>query len=245
MTVTEFNNLFDIYYDNIAGQSNPDIDIFEKSNYLTTAQLEIIKNYYSSLSNVKKSGFENSEKRRRDLNTLVKNYKTSLQIESSEGINENSKFFKIPDDTMFIVFEKLIIKSSDCFNNKSINVKPVTHDNYIVDIKNPFKNPNENLAWRLDLNDIDNNKVVEIITTFSTFEYNMRYIKYPNPIILKDLNLIYPNDDLSIDGKTEEATSELNESIHREILDRAVELALSDYKPSKLQNKVQLDVRNE
>jgi hypothetical protein len=50
---------------------------------------------------------------------------------------------------------------------------------------------------------------------------------------------------LSIDGQTTQQTCELDESIHREILDRAVQLALRDYKPEKLESKIQLDTRNE
>jgi hypothetical protein len=38
---------------------------------------------------------------------------------------------------------------------------------------------------------------------------------------------------------------ELSESLHREILDRAVEIALRDYKPQGLESKITLDQRNE
>ncbi|HEX8586063.1 MAG TPA: hypothetical protein VF680_16840 [Allosphingosinicella sp.] len=245
MTVQEFNNLFDIHYNNIAGQSNPDLDVFEKSNYLTTAQLEIIKNYYDPQSNRKQKSFENTEKRRRDLNQLVQDYKSSVQVISSKGIHNNSKFFVIPKDTLFIVNEKVVVSSTDCDNGKAVSVKPITHDEFNTNINNPFKNPDNNVAWRLDISNISNNKVVEIISPYKNLEYQIRYIKYPKPIILEDLATAYPNENLSIDGQTIASTSELNESIHREILDRAVELALLDYKPQDLQGKVQLDVRNE
>ena len=49
---------------------------------------------------------------------------------------------------------------------------------------------------------------------------------------------------LSIDGVVQEQTSELNKEIHQEILDRAVELAHRDYKENNLQNRVQLNNRN-
>lgn len=62
MTTTEFNDEFDIHYNSIAGQSAPNIDAYEKSVYLTKAQLELVKNYYDPTSNRKIRGFEASEK---------------------------------------------------------------------------------------------------------------------------------------------------------------------------------------
>ena len=69
--------------------------------------------------------------------------------------------------------------------------------------------------------------------------------------ILTTLNISY-NDfaqkmDLNLDEVTQLSLGEceLNEEIQREIIDRAVELALRDYKPQNLQNVVQLDQRNE
>lgn len=244
MTVKELSDEFDIHYNNIAGQSNPNIDVYEKSVYLTKAQLEIIKNYYDALSNRKQKGFEGSEKRRRDLNQIVKPYRTSSTV-TGLGIDKNSKFFVIPDETFLIVTEKLYNATATCESDQNIEVKPVLHDEYNTDIKNPFRNPSNNKAWRLDISNINDQKVVEIVTPVTGSEYQMRYIKYPKPIILANLNTTYPGETLSIDGEVTASTSELNESIHREIIDRAVELALLDYKPQNLQGKVQLDARNE
>ena len=49
---------------------------------------------------------------------------------------------------------------------------------------------------------------------------------------------------LSIEGIVSEQTCKLNKEIHSEILDRAVELAVRDYKESNLQNRIQLNNRN-
>lgn len=248
MTVQEMNREFDIYYNNIAGQSNPDLDIYEKSVYLTKAQLEIIKDFYDSLSNKKQKGFEGTEKRRRDLNQLVKPYKTASSFTNNSNIHINSRYFNIPSNTFLIVNEQVKITSSDCANGKTIEVLPITYDEFNKQIKNPFKLPDDSLAWRLDLSNINNQKIVEIISPYNisgSLEYQIRYIKYPRPIILGNLITLYPSEELSIDGLSIESPCELNESIHKEIIDRAVELALGDYKPQNVQTKVQLDSRNE
>ncbi len=103
MTNLEFKNEFNLAYNAIASMSSPGIDDYELSVYLTRAQLEIVKNYYDPLSNRKQKGFEATEKRRRDLNQLVKDYKTSTVINNSSNINAESKFYVIPSDLFLIV----------------------------------------------------------------------------------------------------------------------------------------------
>ena len=74
----------------------------------------------------------------------------------------------------------------------------------------------------------------------------MRYIQYPKPIILTNLDEgDFIGMGLTIEGSTAEATSLLNQSFHDEILDRAVELAVRDYREPNLAGKVQSNLRNE
>ena len=167
MTNQEFRNQFDISYNAIASNSAPGIDDFELSVYLTQAQLEIVKNYYDPLSNRKQKGSEATEKRRRDLNQLVKDYKTSTTITNSSNINSEAKFYTVPNDLFLIVNEKAKITSEDCYNNKTLTIKPISYDEYDVQIDNPFEKPNEKVAWRLDLSNVNNTKVVEIISPYN------------------------------------------------------------------------------
>jgi len=98
MTTSEFKNEFQIHYNAIASQSAPGLDDYEISLFLTKAQLEIVKNYYSALGNKYKKGFEGSEKRRVDLKELVKTHTSTTIVSSSDGLSSTSKFFKIPDN---------------------------------------------------------------------------------------------------------------------------------------------------
>ena len=244
MTVTELNNEFDIHYNAIASNSAPGIDLYEKSVFFTKAQLELIKDYYNPKGNKYQTGFENSEKRRRDLNQLLKNFKSSSYLLSNNSIHKDSKFFIIPEDVFLITNESAKIKDKGCYLDDIINIKPYTQDDFNIQIDNPFKKPNHKVAWRLDFSKLNNYNVVEIISPYN-LEYNMRYIKYPKPIILGDLITLYPNENLTIDGYNTIQECELNEEIQREIIDRAVELALRDYNPKNLNQVVQLNQRNE
>ena len=246
MTIIEFSNEFDIEYNSIATNTSPGIDLYEKSVYLTRAQLEIVKNYFNPNGNKYKTGFEGDSKRRNDLSELITPHSSTTEINSSHGLSIDSQFFTIPLDTFLILQESAKITSNDtCVNNTYVDVIPKTHDEYNVQKKNPFRIPDKNKIWRIDFSKQGGNRNVELISPYTVSEYKNRYVKYPSPIILADLDSEFAGEGLSIDGITTSQTSSLVESIHREILNRAVEMALVDYKPQNAQIKTQLDLRNE
>lgn len=249
MTNQELRNEFHISYNSIAGMSSPGIDDYELSVYLTKAQLELIKNYYDPLSNRKQKGFESSEKRRRDLNQLILDYKTTNSFKTIQNINQDSVFFQIPENLFLIVNEKLKLIDDNCGISRELNIKAISYDEFNIQSENPFEKPDESVAWRLDLANIGGDvKVVEIVTKYkdlNNLEYQIRYIKYPKPIILTNLLTAFPSDVLTIDGLSLETPCELNTEICREIIDRAVILALADYRPQSLQVKAQVSQSNE
>jgi len=247
MTTKEFDNEFDVYFNSIATNNAPNIDLYEKSVYLTKAQLELVKNYYNPKGNKYQTGFEGSTKRRNDLNELIRNNASNVEVSSTDGISTGSQFFRIQNDTFLIIQEQAKVSSTDkCVDGKYIKVIPKTHDEYERQKNNPFKQPDDSIIWRLDYySQQGGSKNVELIPAYTVTEYKYRYIKYPEPIVLTDLTTAYPGEGLTVDGISTEQTCKLSESIHREILDRAVELAAGDYAPEKLQAKMVLGQRNE
>ena len=244
MNTKEFYEEFNILYNNISSNASPGLDKYEISVYLTKSQLELVKEYNGILNKYQK-GFDNSDKRRIDLKELIIDYKSENPTTSVNKITNNlySKFFTIPTDVFLIKFEKGEYSKNDCVFE--IPIKPVPLDVFNVDVKNPFKKPDKNIAWRLDYNSTSGN-VVEIISDQVISKYHLRYLKYPEPIVLTNLatDSEFTGMNLSIDGVQIEQTCKLNKEIHREILDRAVELATRDYRENSLQNKVQLNNRN-
>lgn len=244
MTTKEFKLEFDILYNNISSNAAPGLDDYEVSVYLSKAQLEIVKEY-NGIANKYQKGFEANDKRRVDFKNLVKDYKSTTSIISSDKITSKmfSKFFEIPTDVFLIKYEKGNYLKGTC--DIEIDIVPITLDEFNESIKNPFKRPYKDLAWRLDFNSTLSN-TVEIVSSEQLTTYHLRYIKYPDPIILTDLSTDpeFSGMNLSIDGITAEQTCKLDKEIHREILDRAVELAIRDYRENSLQNKVQLNNRN-
>lgn len=242
MTTTDFSIEFDLLYNNALSNSAPELNLYEKSLFLTQAQEEIVKEAYSN----KKTGtfFEGTEAIRRRLDELsimkVSAYDGTLNAQlSSLKISNNSKFFKIEDDVWYITYDRINTSASQLY------IIPVALDQYSLLEGNPFKEPNTKKAWRLNIkNTVNANNVVEIVTTQTPTSYVYRYLKEPSPIVLVDLSVEYPDQGLSINGVTAETNCDLNSEAHRVILKRAVELATMAYKENTLGNNIQLNNRN-
>jgi hypothetical protein len=154
---------------------------------------------------------------------------------------------------MFITSEQASVLSPDpCLNETQANIRPITQNELFNNINNPFKIP-DTFLWRLDVrkltskfsqtgNQILTKRVVELVSWINIVprEYKYRYIKYPSPIILEDLDA-----GLSINGVSLRTECELSDSMHREILNRAVELALETSANPRTESKIQLNQRTE
>ena len=245
MNHIEFKEGFNLRYNN-ALPGAPGLDNYEISSYLTRAQLGLVKEAYSNMLGDRTS-FELKEKSRRVLNELIKNEIISTSLSSTRGIVDSSVFFEIEEEPMYIISESAKISSSNnLYNNKVIEVVPIKHDEFFKAYKNPFKKPNKNIAWRLDLSKENSKTTVEIVSSESLNSYSVRYLKNPNPIIVSNLesDSEVGGMGLTIEGKTNTSTSELNSQVHHNIIDRAVELATLDYRQGDLQSRVQLNSRN-
>ena len=129
---------------------------------------------------------------------------TDQEIKPSIGtLKYNKSFiFKLPENLMFVTYESATIVNKDI---KEAIVYPVSQDELSKIINNPFRGPSKNRILRLD----NNSNTAELISNDNIIDYTVRYIRKPNPIILTDLE-----DDLSINGISEESKCELDSSLH-------------------------------
>lgn len=222
MTTNEFEWEFDVLYNNIASNAAPGINSYEKSVLLTKAQEEIIKNYFNPQGNKYKEGFDDSVKRQIDFSGLISVAQGTLL--DQQGFDLRAKVFKIPTDVFLIINESIVT------NTGVKQIIPIKFDEYTRLMSKPYKEPLKYQAWRLVTEgDINTGVTVEIIpNSQETIDnYTLRYVRRPRPIILADLTSEYG--DVSINGETSISQCELNPLIHREILQRAVELAKITY----------------
>lgn len=236
MTTTEFSNEFDILLNSYStngafgvNNSNQEItlDEYEKSVFLTKAQEEIVQSLYTG-SGVG-SSFEDSEKLRRELESLVKaTTLTKIDKPNPTGaFDDKSTFYSFLEEeynsVWFIIYEHAII------NNTKVKVTPIRHNEWSIVKDNPFKKPNKKRVVRID----SGSNIIELISENPISEYHVKYLSKPSPIILINL----PKD-LTINGDSEVTECKLNTALHRPILDRAVQLAATRIKAQANNNNV-------
>lgn len=224
MTTEEFSNAFDTLLNSYStivpfgGEARLDItvDEYEKSLFLTKAQEETVTELYTG-KNSSREGFEKTEELRRYLSDLVTTKIITERIDNIIGLSDNSTFFKLPNDVMFITNESVKLEDTNLkCNIENVIVVPVRQDDYHSIIKNPFRGPSNKRVLRLDIK----NNIVELVSKYNISKYIVRYLAKPTPIILTDLG------DLTIEGVNTITECRLNSALHKYILDRAVRLAI-------------------
>lgn len=234
MEIQEFSHQFDTLLNSHAsvagyGSTNSpatiELDEYEKSLFLTNAQEEVALSLYNG-RNSSLQGFEETEEMRRYLSSLVCEARLDPITTSNGnplGIDSNSKFFTLPDGTedlpavWFVTYESVVLSEGKCEGHTNMQVVPVTQDEYHRIKQNPFRGANDRRALRLDLSD----NIVEIVCKYPISKYYIRYLKQLEPIILTKLDA-----KTQLRGCITPMTSELPESLHQKILNRAVEMAL-------------------
>ena len=107
MTLQEFNTNFDLLYNNITSNQAPGLDEYEKSVFLTNAQLELVKNYFNPKGNKYQEGFDQSPKRQLDFSTitdlLVYDIDDALTGIDVVKFNADSIVFPYNDNFLFII----------------------------------------------------------------------------------------------------------------------------------------------
>ena len=238
MQTNDFSSQFDVLLNSYAvsarfgSTDNPgtiELDEYEKSLLLTKSQEDLVIELYSGRNPIGTS-FEETEEMRRYLSKLVKEAKLEPITTSNNkplGIDSNSKFFTLPADLWFITYESVGISDGKCESMKTMDVYPVTQDEYHKIKRNPFRGANNRRSLRLDLSE----GIVEIVSKYTVTEYYLRYLRKLQPIVLVNLG-----DEQSIEGVNTVSECELPEILHQRILDRAIQLALQSRGYTREQN---------
>lgn len=224
MTAAEMKLEFLRSYDKIASLAAPGYTNNEISSILSRAQERIVKQRIHPKGNKYQESFEETEKRRKELQALLSpstnsdgTIKTAVSTNQEGKINTNSIFYDLPDDLWLPIVEWLIT-DDECHSNKKIDV--ISHDEYWAAIDNPFKKPNVRKAWRLDAHPYDDKQRHEIVTdgNYDITEYHVRYIEKLTDIVVSD---------------TAPVDCKLNSMFHREIIDEAVSIALEEVQQNR------------
>jgi len=223
MTIQEMHNEFRLLLDKGDSFDAPSFLISEVDGFLNIAiEKFVTKRMFGN--NVRRTGFEEDQKRRDDLRELI------VQIPlSSAAITEankpNGKFFSLPLDYRHAINEEALISETNDSSKlkRRVSVKPITHDRYNKIIDDPFNKPEKNTVYRLDYGD----SFFELISgdNITVEEYYLRYIKNPS----------------QVDSVTS-VSSDLALHTHKEIVRMAVVEALENVEQPRYQSsKIELN----
>lgn len=220
MTNSEFSNEFDILYNNIMSNQAPGLDEYEKSVFLTKAQDEIVKSYFSPTGNKAMEGFDGNERRQIDFSMLTK-VETISEFTEGGAFDARSYSVALPTKVLMIINESLKVSRAD--KDIILTVVPLNYQEYNRLMSKPFKRPVKSQAWRLIYNNASNQAELIAGVGDTMKSYQIRYVKRPQAIILTTL------EGVTLEGVTAEQSCELDPILHQEILQRAVELAKAAY----------------
>ena len=218
----EWENGFDLLYQNITSNQAPGHNAYEKSVFLTEAEFAVVIGLYNGSI---KHSFEETEELTSYLANLV-NQEDCCEASDALKIVDNSKVYELPEDLLFVTLEMCKISVDGC-GEKSAIVTPVTQDEFWRTYRNPFRKQNTEKVLRLAYGASDaigsslySSRYSELVSDYEIGKYTVRYIKKPEPIILCDLE-----DGLTIEGESEAKTCKLKEHLHQAILEEAVRRA--------------------
>ncbi len=188
MTLEEISNRLDTLLD------GNKINEYEKSLYLTQAQnifvSTVLKNY------------EYSDEMRHMLGPML-----IEQTAIPTLVSGNQFQVTLDDNIKSIVYEKI----------DTYTTIPLDWNDIHYTLKNPFREPNESIAYRVTLG----KKAFLYALTASNYYYV--YCKIPNPIILQDLP-----DGLEIQGISTATECELNDDSTLSVIDAAFNLIVKN-----------------
>lgn len=214
MTAQEFSNEFDVLYNSITNGNAPGVTEYEKSVFLTRAQLEFIQELIKG-NTIYGQGVDDTTNVRLQLYPLYKK-------DQYTGFKDTLSKKKV----LHILNVELVI------DGKTVLTVPISYDEYTTIKNNPFKS-NKNRAYYIQNNsDVEiyyNGSKVQLVsdekggaTPVETKSCYFYYIEYPTPIVTD--KILEAN---TIDGNTGgEQDCILPKSTHFEILKKAVQLAL-------------------
>lgn len=244
LTANEMKYLFQLKFNSLFEFSAPAYDDRQISELLTEAQFRVFLRRYNPFGNKYIKGAESDEQRKRDLEQLIRaglytsngdpipdGVSEIFQSDVQGGVHPNGIFFDMPDDFLYALEEAVKLEDSTI---ESI-VVPVTHDEYLANINNPFKKPYKRAVWRMEISranhfdsgeeDSSTSKRTEIILpSGEAIEYyRLRYLAYPPNIVCNEYE------------PEKQKHCILDGSLHRDIVDEAVSMAKAAVNPEEYQ----------
>lgn len=216
MTINEMHLQFKFGLDKLDALNYPNFLPEEIDLLLNQAQDRIVKQRYG-LNNVKRTSFEETQKRTEDLKNIVRTIVLTPQAYSATtNIDVNARFFLLQPDHWFIIQERVVLQyNCGSLITSRVKVKPISHVEFDTVITDAFKRPDNTKVLRL----MDDSKVELIFASGTTIiEYRLRYLKRPVRVSITTIT-----------------NCELSDHLHQEIVDEGINIALESIEAKRNQ----------
>lgn len=190
-----------------------DIEIF-----LNHAYELVVRKYFETL--------EKDDKSKTFLGGLIRTRRYDSTEDYSDTTNvENGTYFTLPDDMKYFIMEEVVMTNNTTNVAKRPRVQPITDPHYNLNDLNPFKQPYEDMCWRLNygLNSLGTTAASVQIVTPSGFTLNYYYLTY----LKQQTNISFADNN----------TPEIDETLHQELISTAIDLAVKSIQVNSEINK--------
>jgi hypothetical protein len=246
MTANEMADALELKLDRSDSFGSPGYEDFELSSVLSEANSLYVKKYFDELNNRKGKGFQETEIRDQGLGALIKDAPSLVSSASQVGVIVNTdvvgKFFDLPLDHMYTIYEECTIDKTTCGTTSNIvaYVVPISHTEMQRFSWSKYKKPfyrisGDSRVWRSEFSRqitginpaiAATAKRHEMFTdgSFNINAYHMRYVKNPENIVVDR------------DTPTNQRNCELDTSTHIVIVDIAMSLMSDRIREQRMQN---------
>ena len=224
MTPLEMKYEAEVLYESIASGDAPGYTNKEWSHILTMGQEAVV---YDIIEN----GIDKDERAKKALSPiLIPVEKSGADIIDNTSTIPKSVSVTLDDDISQVTLERVYLTSG-----KLVKIKPISHDYYLANLKNPFKKPKSNrVYWRFD-ELVSSEKSHVIITDLDNIsdidKYKFVSVTKPTPIIIQDATYTVNHESIDgenfVDYQTSSLECGLGTFIHRKIVERAVRIAFA------------------
>tara|TARA_Y100000004_G_scaffold161237_1_gene189191 strand:+ start:272 stop:955 length:684 start_codon:yes stop_codon:yes gene_type:complete len=183
MTRVEMHLEFKLLVDKGDSFDAPSFLVEEIDHFLNISQEKFVSKRAFG-NNVRRTGFEEDQKRRDDLRTLI--YERKLVPSTPSAANKpNGRFVTLPNDYRHTIQEEAQIYTHNVSDSgRRVSVKPITHDRYNKIVDDPFNKPGKDTVYKLGYGGSSFANMIELITGEDQYasDYYIRYIRHPLPI---------------------------------------------------------------
>jgi len=155
MDTRQFSTEFDVLFNSITSNQGPSFNGYEKSVFLTKAEIQLVQERLNPRLDQAESGFDGSPRRQVDFSSIIEWTTLERITENISKFDPRSILYAMPSNVLFPLDEELSLTDYSTTSYSSANedtyytVVPIAYNEYSRLMSKPYKFPPKEQAWRL------------------------------------------------------------------------------------------------